>query len=174
VRGFAGLLPALVVVAMLTTGLAAAGTSDESAPRRERIDAIAEQTVEAFLGKSIHDQELFEKAHGYAVFSSMKVALGISGGSGSGVAVEKTTDARTYMRMGTAGLGLGFGGPEYRVVLLFETAKAFRDFVEHADLTVNDDVVVFQSSTDGFTAGDDLPGTRFWKNGKLNENTTSE
>jgi phenylalanyl-tRNA synthetase beta chain len=56
---------------------------------------------------------------------------------------------------------------------LFETAKAFRDFVEHADLTIDGDVVVYQSSTDGFAASDELSGTRFWKSGKLNWNSTN-
>ena len=41
----------------------------------------------------------------------------------------KSTGARTYMRMGTGGIGLGIGGQRYSLVMLFETADRLDKFV---------------------------------------------
>ena len=167
-RRLAGVLQSLTVVLFLTIGFALAGTDDGGASRREKIDAIADRTVRELTRESVDGKELFERAHGYAVFSSTKVAPGISGGSGSGVAVDKTTDDRTYMRMGTEGLGLGLGGRQGRIVLLFETAKAFNDFLEGVASKFRDGVAVYRISTNGIAAEGDISGARYWKSGKLN------
>ena len=52
------------------------------------------------------------------------------GGGGSGVAVNKSSGARTYMKMGTAGVGFGIGAKSYQVIMFFENEKVFQNFVE--------------------------------------------
>ena len=75
-------------------------------------------------------KELYDKAIGYAVFDNTKAALGVSGGGGSGVAVDKASGTRTYMKLGTAGVGFGIGVKTYQVIMLFEKDKVFRSFVD--------------------------------------------
>ena len=98
--------------------------------KRAEIDAMAQEALDTLLEKSEGAKALYPKAYGYAVFDNLKIAIGISGGGGSGVAVAKDGSERTYMKMGTGGVGLGLGGQKYQVVFLIETEKAFRSFVD--------------------------------------------
>ncbi len=75
-------------------------------------------------------ERLFNKAAGYAVFKVTKAGLGVSGAGGGGVAVDKKTGARTYMRMGSAGAGLTIGASKYDIVILFETPQKFQEFAK--------------------------------------------
>ena len=56
--------------------------------------------------------------------------FGFSGGGGNGVAVNKSSGDRTYMKMGTGGIGFGLGGQKYQVIFLFQDEKTFHNFVE--------------------------------------------
>ncbi len=75
-------------------------------------------------------KKLYDKSYGYAVFDNTKISFGLTGGGGTGVAVEKASKARTYMRMGTGGLALGLGAQVYQVVFLFQTRDTFTNFIE--------------------------------------------
>ena len=74
-------------------------------------------------------RDLYERATGYAVFTVTKGGFIVSGGGGNGVAVNKATGQRTYMRMGMGGIGLGIGGQRYSLVILFETEDRLNKFV---------------------------------------------
>ena len=50
------------------------------------------------------------------------------GAGGEGVAVDKKSNARTYMRMGSASAGFTIGVSRYDIVILFETAEKFAAF----------------------------------------------
>ena len=78
--------------------------------KRAKIDETAQQALDELFTKSVKAETLFEKAYGWAVFDNLKVAVILSGGGGNGVAVDKESGERTYMKMGTAGIGLGLGG----------------------------------------------------------------
>ena len=68
-------------------------------------------------------KEIFARSYGWAVFDNLKIGIGISGGGGNGVAVVKSTNARTYMKMGTVGVGLTLGAQKYQVVFLIQDSK---------------------------------------------------
>jgi lipid-binding SYLF domain-containing protein len=91
------------------------------------------------------------------------------------------------MRMGSAGVGLGAGVQNYRLVILFETEAALNKFVDGSSWDaatsaqaaagksgVNvassfvDNVAIFQLTNKGLMAQADLTGTRFWKSDELN------
>ena len=78
--------------------------------KRARINEMADATIQELLADSPGAAELFAKAYGYAVFDNLKLSLMISGGGGQGVAVNKSSGGRTYMKMGTVGLNIGLGG----------------------------------------------------------------
>src|SRR5438105_3441695 len=59
-------------------------------------------------------------AAGYAVFTSADVAaLFVSGSFGHGLAHNNRTGRETYMKMASAGIGLGLGIKDFRAVFIF-------------------------------------------------------
>ena len=158
---------------------------DKGDTKREDIDAMASEVLAELLEASEGAVSLKAKAYGHAVFSNLKFAIGVSGGGGSGVAVNGGGD-RTYMKMGTAGIGLGFGGQKYHVIFLFENEKTFTNFTDkgwqadagaqaaagsagaNAATTFRDGVAVYQITDKGLMASADIAGTKYWKNKKLN------
>ena len=157
-----------------------------AADKRAKIDEVAQEALDTLLGKSDSAKKLYDEAYGHAVFDNLKIAFVISGGGGSGVAVTKDSGARTYMKMGTGGVGLGLGGQKYQVVFFFETEKAFTSFVEKGwkaeagaraaagtegagvDTTFHDGLAIYQMTEAGLMANADISGTKYWKNKKLN------
>lgn len=154
--------------------------------KREEIDEMARETMRELLEESPQAKELYGKAFGYAIFQASKVAVGVTGGGGKGVAVNQKTDARTYMKMGTIGVGVGLGGQLYRVVFLFQDEATFRQFVDkgweaeaqanaaagragaNAGTSFTNGLAVFQLTDGGLLASADIAGSKYWKNEKLN------
>ena len=98
--------------------------------KRDELDEMADETLEKLFEESLGAEDLFDKSYGYAVFDNRKTSLMISTGGGKGIAVERDTGDKTYMRMAAAGLNLGVGLSFYQVVFLFEDKDTFTNFVE--------------------------------------------
>ena len=167
-----------------------AGSDDwrevEREAKRLRRDEIADQSLERLLTTSIKSDTLFNKAYGWAAFRSVKAAFGFSGGGGNGVAVDKETGERFYMKMGTAGIGFGIGGQSYDVIFFFQDKGSFYNFVENgwqadagataaagteganAQTTFTNGIAVYKITKGGLMANADIAGSKFWKNKKLN------
>lgn len=155
--------------------------------KREEINIMAEGTLERLLQNNETAKKMFEGSFGYAVFDTIKVSLLIAGGGGQGVAIEKGSGKRTYMRMGTAGLSVGLGGQKYKVVFLFADKKTMDNFVEkgweagasanavagedgkNTEAAFNNGVAVFQMTEGGLMLQADISGTKYWKHKKLNK-----
>ncbi|HSN55429.1 MAG TPA: YSC84-related protein [Candidatus Sulfomarinibacteraceae bacterium] len=182
-----------VVLALALPATAAVADDTESdwkalkhESKRAKIDEMAGEALQQVLDGSIKANTLFESAYGWAAFDNLKIAFGFSGGGGNGVAVTKATGDRTYMKMGTAGVGLGLGGQKYQVVFFFQDAGSFASFVEKgwtADATAQaaagteganaaagfvNGVAVWQITEKGLMASADIAGTKYWKNKDLN------
>jgi lipid-binding SYLF domain-containing protein len=175
----------LLAIAVLL--FAAPALADKRTEKKSKIDAAAQEALQDLFAKSDHANELFNRAYGYAVFDNFKIALVISGGGGAGVAVNKGSGARTYMKMGTVGLNVGLGGSKYQVVFLFETETAFSNFVNRgwqadaqasaaagkasAEVSGNfhNGIAYFQMTEAGLMASADISGTKYWKSKKLND-----
>ena len=154
--------------------------------KQAKIDAEAQASLDEVLAKNEKAAALLEGAYGWAAFDNLKIALGFSGGGGNGVAVNKSTGARTYMKMGTAGVGFGIGGQKYQVVFLFQDEKTFNNFVEKgwkADASAQaaagteganattgfvNGIAVYQLTDKGLMASADITGTKYWKDDELN------
>jgi len=175
----------LIALGAFAPGLALAAI-DPVAAERQKIDAIAGETIQAFLHERPGAQEMYDQAYGYAVFQDVKVVIGISGAGGRGVAVNNQTKQRTYMKMGSAGIGIGLGGQKSRLLLLFRDAAAYQDFLKNgwegnaaavaaagkegknAKATFEQAVEVYQFTRAGLLAKAELSGTKFWPHKKLN------
>lgn len=181
----------LLLVVSGSTALAQSGDSDwkelERESKRMKISEMGDQALEDLFTKSIKAETLYEKAYGWAAFSNVKVAFIISGGGGKGVAVNKETGERTYMKMGTLGIGFGLGGQSYKVVFFFQDEGSFYNFVENgwqadagaravagkqgvnAETTFTNGIAVYQMTDTGLMANADIAGTKYSKNKKLNK-----
>ena len=190
------IVAACVVCALVPAPAVLAGSSEQDTMKArhkiEEIDLTAKKTLEQLFEKSPTAKELFDKCYGYAVFDNLKLAFGLSGGGGSGVAVQKEPGKRTYMKMGTGGIGLGIGGQKYQVVFVFEAQKPFDDFVEKgwkADAGANaavwdqganvqaqfvNGLAVYQLTDKGLMLQADISGTKFWKDTKLTEQAAGD
>jgi lipid-binding SYLF domain-containing protein len=183
------LIVSSVFCIVLAAGVIAAEESWESLnkdAKRAKINEAAKEALDEVLAKSESAPELHAKAYGWAAFDNLKIAFGWSGGGGNGVAVNKSSGARTYMKMGTVGVGLGLGAQKYQVVFLFQDEKTFRNFVDkgwQADASAQasagtagagaqagfvNGIAIYQVNETGLMARADIAGTKYWKNKKLN------
>lgn len=164
--------------------------TDEATPEETRaeLDAMAAATLDRLFADNPEAQTLFEESAGYAVFDSRRLSLGISAGYGRGVAVNRLTETRDYMNMGTGGFGvsIGFGGYEQQMVALFETEPLFEDFVRNGyDATAEtgamfgdvdtdqrvrfvDGRTVFVLTKKGWKLAASVAGTKYWRDADLN------
>ncbi len=155
--------------------------------KREQLDEVANETLAFVLGESEKARLLYDNSYGWAAFDNLKIQFGLAGGGGRGVAVVKEPEDRTYMAMGSAGVGLGIGGQKYQVLFLFQDKVTFDRFVNEgwkaeasASATAGQDGVAagssftngmayYQVTDKGLMAGADISGTKYWKDKKLNK-----
>jgi lipid-binding SYLF domain-containing protein len=174
------------IVLVSTLGTAIAQDATPAVQRRQEIDKSAQETLDALLQSNTNAKSLYEKAAGYAVFKATKAGLFVSGGGGTGVAVNKETGKRTYLRMGLGGVGLGIGAQRYELVVMFETPERFDKFAAGgwdssataeaaaakegaaARASFMDGIAFFQITEKGLMAHADVTGTKFWVIDDLN------
>jgi len=153
---------------------------------RKKIDAMAAKTLDRLFAERKQAKALYDQSYAYSVFDTRKFSILITTGYGAGVAVEKASARRTYMKMATGGVNVGLGGQFYQLVFLFENKAAFRKFVDQGyeagagagavagtaseDLEVrfHNGTAVFQLTEKGLLLAADLTGTKYWKDADLN------
>ncbi|MBD3873397.1 MAG: hypothetical protein IFK91_10850 [Acidobacteria bacterium] len=152
-----------------------------------KLDNTAEESLLTLFAEKPKTRELYLRSYGWAAFDNLKLALGVSGGGGNGVAVVRATGEKTYMKMGTAGIGVGLGVKKYQVVFFMQDSQTFDQFVDKgwqadagagavagkAGVEVMTDFVnglaVYQLTESGLMANADIAGTKYWQNKKLND-----
>lgn len=98
--------------------------------KRDKLEEMAEETLDRLFAESPGAKELYDKSYGYAVFDNRKTTLLLTTGGGKGIAMDRKTGDKMYMRMASAGVGVGLGLTFYQVVFLFEDKNVFTNFVE--------------------------------------------
>jgi lipid-binding SYLF domain-containing protein len=179
------------LAAMLACGLAIADdkSSDElkKDAKRAEINEVADETLQRLFAEDAGAKELYDKALGWAVFDNAKIAFGLSGGGGRGVAVSKNSGRRAYMKMGTVGAGFGLGVNKYQIVFLFQDEETARKFIENgwqadagatasagkeaAEAKTNfiNGIAIYQLTEKGLMLNADIAGTKYWLDDGLNE-----
>ena len=172
--------------------LSACATTGSGTPAQKRA-AVAEMRQEVLT--EIYKQKpdvrnQVANAPGYGVFSNANINLLVASfGGGFGVVRNNTTGAETYMNMGEVGIGLGVGVKDFRALLVFHSQDALNYFVNNgwafgaqADAAakasdkggavggevVTNNVSVYQLTKSGLALQATIKGTKFWKNGELN------
>ena len=184
-RYWKGLGLGIGIAALSIFGAVNAQEDSKAAKGRAEIDAKSADVLNEFLAMD-GAQALYDQAAGYATFMVTKGGLIASGAGGGGVAVDKASGARTYMRMGSAGVGLTVGLSRYDIVILFETADKLTAFQQggwdssataqaaagssgaQVSQTFFNGVAYYQLGRKGLMASADVSGTRFWVTDELN------
>ncbi len=184
-RSFVALFVAMGL--WIGAGAVAAQEADvELEQRRLEIDTNAQRALDELLASVEGARQLYEEAQGYAAFTATKAGFFVTGGGGTGVAINKATGNRVYMRMGTGGIGLGIGAQTYDLVIFFESDSILQGFMDggwdssataqaaagQEGVTVTssfiDGMAFFQITDKGLMAAADVAGTRFWVAENLN------
>src|SRR5207244_3731421 len=119
-----------VIACMLAVALlsAVAYGGDDNEKKREKSRKMAAQTLQDLYKREATAQTAVQKSAGYAVFNNMGTnLLLLSTARGSGIAVNTQSKQETFMKMISAGAGLGVGVKDYRVIFVFETIKPLRN-----------------------------------------------
>ncbi len=134
-----------------------------------------------------------KKAAGYAVFSNVGINLVFASfAGGHGVVVKNGTlrNTETFMKMGSAGIGLGLGVKDFRAVFVFNDPAKLEAFVDkgwdfsgQADAAAKSDdkgaalagaatvipgVEIYQITKNGLALQATLQGMKYWKDKDLN------
>jgi lipid-binding SYLF domain-containing protein len=175
---------------MLALGLATAKDSPDE--KREKTRKMAAQTLQDLNKLQPSAKAAIEKSAGYAVFNNMGAnLLLLSTARGSGLAVNAKTKQEIFMKMISAGAGLGAGVKDYRVVFIFENDGALAKFIDsgwsgsgQADAAANagksggaysvaseiaPGVWVYQITKNGLALQVTLQGTKYYKDDDLNK-----
>jgi lipid-binding SYLF domain-containing protein len=185
-----GIVASFLALILLAGVSASAGDSPDK--KREKTRKMAAATLEDLYKLQPTSREMIQKAAGYAVFNNMGTnLLLLSTARGAGVAVNSKTKQDVFMKMISAGAGLGMGVKGYRVVFAFETKEALARFLEsgwsgsgQADaaaktsdsggaysgaVMVEPGVWVYQITKKGLALQLTLQGTKYYKDGDLNK-----
>ena len=156
------------------------------AHQRQEINNNAQKALSRLFKESKEAKELYDKSAGYAVFDSREFAFLIKTGFGSGVAVNKMNDSRTYMKMASAGANIGGGIKYLQVIFIFPTELALNSFINDgwsadADasavggddsgqlgVTLADGTKIYQLVDTGIMLKASIGGTKYWKDSDLN------
>lgn len=133
-----------------------------------------------------------QNAAGYGFFSNVNVnLLVVSSENGYGVVHDNQTGKDTYMKMGSAGVGLGAGLKDYRAVFVFNDANMMHQFVDSgwdfggqadaaaktgqqgastgAAATAAGGLEVYQFTKNGIALQATVQGTKYWCDAELNQ-----
>lgn len=161
-------------------------TENTPAKQRAEINNNAQKTLSRLFRESKAAKEFYDNAAGYAVFDSREFAFLIKTGFGSGVAVHKTNDKRTYMKMASAGANIGGGIKYLQVIFIFPTEATLNKFIDNgwsadadasavggdessqAGITLADGTKIYQLVDTGIMLKASIGGTKFWKDSDLN------
>lgn len=184
------MMTATLVVALLSSAIN--GANDDNEKKKEKSRKMAAQTLQDLYKMEPTSQAAIQKAAGYAVFNNMGAnLLLLSTARGAGIAVNNATKQETFMKMISAGAGLGLGVKDYRVIFIFENDNALNHFLgsgwsgsAQADAAakvgekggahsgaaeVAPGVWVYQITKNGLALQLTLQGTKYYKDDDLNK-----
>ena len=180
-------IASLVVACVFAASVSMA--EDKNEENRQKIRKMAEQTLQDLYKLQPTSKAAVQKAAGYAVFDNMGTnILVVSTERGAGIAVNSKTKQEIFMKMVSAGVGLGVGVKGYRVIFALESEEALDQFVNSgwsgsaqtdaaaktADgysgaVEVNPGVWVYQITKNGLVLPVTLQGTKYYKDDHLNK-----
>lgn len=182
-------LAVMLCVNLFLAGCAVQGTETPE-QRKAAIHTMRAETLKAFFTADPNMREKVSAAPGYGVFSNASVtALFARFGGGIGMIKDNSTGQVTYMRMAEAGMGPGLGLNDHRILMIFQTQVAMKQFMDYgwmfgADANVGakhgesggaigkevtaTGVQIYQLTEKGISVQASVKGNKFWRDKELN------
>ncbi len=183
----------LVVFTLTLVSLSACLAPQGDTPEKKRTAIIDmhDDTLSRLYQQRPTARSVIDQSAGYAVFSNVNALyLIVGGGGGYGVAVDRSSGHKTYMKMAQVDLGLGLGVQDIRVIFVFHSARAYMDFVNSGwefggqadavakardkgvaatgEISIDAETTMYTMSEAGLMAKVNLAGTKYWKDAGLN------
>jgi lipid-binding SYLF domain-containing protein len=175
---------------LLVAGFASAKDSPEK--KKQNARKMAQETLKNLYKLQPSAEAAVKKSAGYAVFNNMGTnLLLVSTARGAGIAINSKTKKETFMKMLSAGAGLGIGVKDYRVIFVFENENALNRFIASGwaasaegdaaakagksgaaysgAAQVSPGVWVYQITKNGLALQLTLQGTKYYKDDDLNK-----
>ncbi len=187
------LLPRLPLFLSLLLLFAAplASAKDSLDDKKAKTRAMRDAVLAELYQQKPELKARIKKAAGYAVFSNVGVNLVLASfAGGHGIVVDKKGH-ETFMKMGSAGIGLGLGVKDFRGVFIFHDKARLQAFIDkgwdfsgQADAAAKSDdkgaqlalsgnvidgVELYQLTKNGLALQATLQGTKYWKDRDLND-----
>jgi lipid-binding SYLF domain-containing protein len=183
----------IISIAMIFFVLSTACTNTAGktpAEKRQAIIDMRNKTLSDLYKVKPDVKAQIKSAEGYAVFSNANINLIFASiGGGYGVGRDNQSGKNTFMKMGEAGVGLGIGAKDFRVIFVFHSRDALTQFVDtgwafgvNADAAAKasekgvavggeatfDNITVYQLTESGLALQATVKGTKFWQDSELN------
>ncbi len=184
-----------VIISAVTFALLSASAicvADSTEEKQAKIRQGVSEALQDLYKLQPSAQGAIQKAAGYAVFKNFGTnLLVVSTASGKGIATNNQTKQDTFMKMISGGAGLGVGVKDFRVIFVFESDKAFKQFLDSGwsgsaqgdaaakagtsggavsgAVEVAPDVYVYQITKNGLALQLTLQGTKYYKDDDLNK-----
>jgi len=185
------LLPFISILVLLSLSACMAPHGESPEQKRTAIINMHDDTLLRLYQQRPTARDVIDNSAGYAVFSNVNALLiYVGGGGGYGVAVDRSSGHKTYMKMAQVDLGLGLGIQDIRVVFVFHSARAYMDFVNSGwefsgqadaaakarnkgaaatgEISIDAETTMYTMSEAGLMAKVNLAGTKYWKDDNLN------
>jgi len=185
----------LLVLGMLCVGCAHPKGST-LAERRNQVMMMHDNALDELYQRDPVAREKVENAAGHAAFSNIGTNLIlVSTEGGYGVAVDHDTGEKTYMKMAGGGLGIGIGAKDTRLIFIFQSEFALREFQsgkwsagadadaaakvadeggEQSGTIKTGDVEIYTITKNGLALSATVSGTRFYRDNYLNGSKPAE
>jgi len=173
------------------TGATAAMSEKDKKKAKDDINKMEGQILAKLYKIQPGAKKTVESAAGYATFSNFGVKIFFAGsGKGAGVAIDKKSSKRVYMKMFEVQAGLGIGVKKFSLVWVFDNASALDKFVNSGweiggqasatakkgekgeaytgAMAVSPGVWLYQLAGDGLAVELTGKGTKYYKDDDLN------
>ena len=164
---------------------------DSPDQQRQELQESRNAALEQLYAEKPSARAEIQSAKGYAVFSSVGVnVFVVASERGGGILHDNSNGNDTYMKMFSAGGGVGMGVKDFNAVFIFHTEEAMEqfqsegwDFSGKADVSAESDdkgmggeaaltavpgTTIYQLTDAGLALQATLQGTKFWANEELN------
>ena len=182
----------MIVIVVISLCLQGCATNAGKTPaeKRQAIISMKNEVLSDLYKIKPDVKAQISSAPGYAVFSNANInIIFASFGGGYGVVKNNKTGKHTYMKMGEAGVGLGLGAKDFRVVFVFHSDATMKRFIEQGwafggqadaaakasdkgaaiggEVTI-DNITIYQLTEAGLALQATVKGTKYWKDSSLN------